>query len=74
MIKYRILGTPTEEIWPDIVNHPYYKDTFPKYGPVKLNEMISNLDADGIDLLVKMLTYDPNQRITAKEALKHVKL
>ncbi len=30
-----------------------------------------NLDAYGLDLLKRMLTYDPTQRITAKAALNH---
>jgi cyclin-dependent kinase 2 len=68
---FKVLGTPDEEVWPDIVNHPYYKDSFPKYPPVKIEELLSNLDPEGINLLGKMLAYDPNQRITAKEALKH---
>ena len=37
-----------------------------------MKEYIPNLDSDGINLLCKMLTYDPNQRITAKEALNDV--
>lgn len=34
--------------------------------------MVPNLDANGINLLSMMLAYDPNKRITAKQALLHV--
>jgi hypothetical protein len=30
------------------------------------------LDPAGLDLLIRMLKYDPCQRITAKQALSHV--
>ena len=33
--------------------------------------MIPQLDKDGIDLLQKMLVYDPAKRIHATEALEH---
>ncbi len=68
------MGTPDESVWPDIINQPYYKENFPKHSPIKLEDLITNLDIDGLDLLEKMLNYDPNQRITAKEALKHVSI
>jgi len=68
---FKILGTPDEDTWPEMQNLPYYKENFPKYPAVKLEELIPNLDSDGINLLTKMLAYDPNQRISAKEAIKH---
>ena len=68
------MGTPDEDVWSDIVNLPYYKDSFTKYHPTNLVEILPNLDNEGLNLLLKMLTYDPNQRISAKEALKHVNL
>ncbi len=34
-------------------------------------QVFPELDADGIDLLRRLLQYDANQRITAAEALRH---
>ena len=69
---FRILGTPDSNTWPDCKNMPHYKDTFPKWTAKKMSDVLPNLDANGIDLLAKMLAYDPNKRITAKQALLHV--
>lgn len=41
----------------------YDKDNIANY--------VQGLDAEGIDLLEKMLVHDPTRRISAKEALKH---
>ncbi|KAJ1864840.1 Cyclin-dependent kinase catalytic subunit [Coemansia sp. RSA 989] len=68
---FRILGTPTEEIWPDFTHLPDYKKSFPKWQAKDLSKLIPKLDADGIDLLKRMLTYDPAHRISAKQALAH---
>ncbi|KAJ1767219.1 Cyclin-dependent kinase catalytic subunit, partial [Coemansia sp. RSA 2523] len=68
---FRILGTPTEEIWPDVTSLPDYKPSFPKWQSKNLAELVSGLDADGVDLLKRMLTYDPAHRISAKQALAH---
>ncbi|KAJ1845631.1 Cyclin-dependent kinase catalytic subunit [Coemansia sp. RSA 2708] len=68
---FRILGTPTEEIWPDVTSLPDYKPSFPKWQGKNLTDLLPGLDADGIDLLKRMLTYDPAHRISAKQALAH---
>ncbi|KAJ2157403.1 Cyclin-dependent kinase catalytic subunit [Coemansia sp. RSA 552] len=68
---FRILGTPTEDIWPDITSLPDYKPSFPKWQPKNLSTLVPGLDSVGIDLLKRMLTYDPAQRISAKQALVH---
>ena len=77
MVNFKIfgvLGTPNKQTWPDVVNLPYYKTTFPHFEPKRLEDYFPRLDANGINLLASMLTYDPNKRITAKQALLHVKI
>jgi cyclin-dependent kinase 2 len=69
----RILGTPDHEIWPDVKSLPHFKESFPKFPGNPLEAILQNLDPLGINLLSKMLFYDPNKRITAKQALLHVR-
>ncbi|KYQ89684.1 protein serine/threonine kinase [Tieghemostelium lacteum] len=68
---FKILGTPTEESWPSITELPEYKPDFPVHPPHSLSSIVHGLDERGLNLLSKMLQYDPNQRITAQAALKH---
>ncbi|KAJ1722094.1 Cyclin-dependent kinase catalytic subunit [Coemansia erecta] len=68
---FRILGTPTEKVWPDVTLLPDYKKSFPQWQPKNLSTLLPGLDADGIDLLKHMLIYDPARRISAKQALAH---
>jgi serine/threonine protein kinase len=68
---FKILGTPTEESWPGVSQLPGYKETFPKFASRSLAEVIPHADALALDLIQKMLTYDPAKRISAKAALDH---
>lgn len=71
---FRILGTPNEENWPGVSSLRDYKSTFPNWQANPIQSVVANLNLDplGIDLLNRMLKYDPNHRITAKAALQHV--
>ena len=69
---FQIKGTPNFEMWPEVVQLPHYKKTFPQWLPQNLKEVIPNISSCGLDLLQRLLNYDPNQRITAKQALNHV--
>ncbi|XP_033607291.1 cyclin-dependent kinase 1 isoform X2 [Cryptotermes secundus] len=68
---FRVLKTPTEEIWPGVSQLPDYKATFPNWIHNNLTGQVRNIDEDGLDLLQKMLIYDPLSRISAKAALLH---
>lgn len=50
---------------------PDYKPTFPQWRGAPLSTAVPQLDDGGIDLLSKMLVYDPAMRISAKRALMH---
>ncbi|XP_077999168.1 cyclin-dependent kinase 1-like [Glandiceps talaboti] len=68
---FRTLGTPNETSWPGVSSLPDYKPTFPCWKVNQLHTAVKNLDEDGMDLLQKMLIYDPARRLSAKAALKH---
>mmetsp|Transcript_15541 Transcript_15541/g.44186 ORF Transcript_15541/g.44186 Transcript_15541/m.44186 type:complete len:309 (+) Transcript_15541:214-1140(+) len=68
---FQILGTPNEAMWRGIRQLPEYKDVFPQWRPKDLKEVVPQLDDDGLDLLARLLMYDPAQRISAKQALQH---
>lgn len=47
----RTLGTPNNDVWPDVESLPDYKNTFPKWKSGNLSCMVKNLDKNGLDLL-----------------------
>ncbi|CAB4377558.1 putative KIN28-cyclin-dependent ser/thr protein kinase [Rhizophagus irregularis] len=67
---FKALGTPTEEDWPGFSE--LARDMkFQKYSRTPLQVHFKAAGSDAIDLLEKMLTYDPNKRINTREALLH---
>jgi cyclin-dependent kinase 2 len=66
-----VLGTPDETAWPGVSQLPDYKDCFPKWRPKPLDAVVPALCPAGLDLLARLLEYDPNRRITAHAALEH---
>lgn len=66
---FRILGTPDEKLWPGVTKLPDYKAVFPSWPPQNMKDVITQMDAEGLKILMKMLIYEPNSRISAKQAL-----
>mmetsp|Transcript_10772 Transcript_10772/g.15192 ORF Transcript_10772/g.15192 Transcript_10772/m.15192 type:complete len:123 (+) Transcript_10772:979-1347(+) len=70
---FRLLGTPTLAEYPGIVELPDYSPNFTQYPPPRhgIGSLVPTLDVHGVDLLSRMLLFDPTRRITAQEALEH---
>uniref|UniRef100_A0A914XJU4 Protein kinase domain-containing protein n=2 Tax=Plectus sambesii TaxID=2011161 RepID=A0A914XJU4_9BILA len=69
---FRILSTPTEEVWKGVGDLPDFKPTFPKWHDNKLASHVGSvMDDKAVDLLQQMLIYDPALRVTAKKILHH---
>jgi len=68
---FRTLGTPTEEIWEGVSQLAEFQSSFPRHPPQPLYKIFPNMETHGLDLLSKMLNYEPSSRISAREALQH---
>ncbi|KAJ8257780.1 hypothetical protein GJAV_G00189610 [Gymnothorax javanicus] len=68
----RVLGTPNQQVWPEITELPdYNKITFKENPPIPLEEIVPDTSAQAVDLLKKFLVYPSKQRIRASQALLH---
>lgn len=79
---FKLLGTPSDEQWKGWKSLKHAKlvpgskkasksklrDKFPKIAVDERDMFLSDV---GLDLLNKMLTFDPSKRITATEAIEH---
>ena len=68
---FKLLGTPDDKLWPEALAMRDFKPTFPKWKTVDLAHICPNLNANGVDLLTKLLCLDPKNRPTCREALEH---
>jgi cell division cycle 2-like len=73
---FSLLGTPDEAVWPGYEDLPHVRRaTLPSYsrGTQRLRERVSSelLSNTGFQLLCELLSYNPHDRFTASEALRH---
>ena len=68
---FRLFGTPNEKTWPGVSQLPDWKNTFPKFKRLSLEDTIPNISDLELDLLSKMLVLDPDRRLNSEEVLRH---
>merc|ERR1719471_2819919 len=71
---FQKLGTPTTEQWPGVSDLPDFKPTFPKWkakGWENIRNTRAQVGTTGIDLLEKLMVYEPKERLSARRALAH---
>ena len=69
---FKLLGPPGRDSWSDYYTLPLAKTiSLPPSQPSQLRQKLPYLPDAGIDLMTRFLTYDPELRITAEEALHH---
>ncbi|KAH8384052.1 hypothetical protein KR009_011874 [Drosophila setifemur] len=66
---FRTLSTPDESKWPGVTQLPDFKAKFPKWEATNIPQVINDHPAH--ELIMTMLCYDPNLRISAKDAMQH---
>lgn len=71
---FQKLGTPTEVTWPGVSGLPDFLPVFPKWRPrgwPAIRNVQQQVGIEGVDLLDRLMCYDPKTRISARNALKH---
>jgi len=74
---FRVLGTPTSEVWPDVEKLEDYKHEFPSFKRMGVQARLreqngqARIESDAIDLIEQCLHYNPAQRVSARKALDH---
>ncbi|CAM9215819.1 unnamed protein product [Ectocarpus sp. 6 AP-2014] len=73
---FKLLGAPNERIWPSLLDLPNVRSgkidvlgVSHRYNT--LGALLPHVRKEGIDLLNEMLTYDPDKRLSARQALRH---
>lgn len=69
---HNILGTPNPKVLDRFRRHASHMEiNFPQKVGTGIDNLLTHASKDAIDLIRQMLVYDPEERITAKAALRH---
>ena len=52
-----------------MVELPDWSESFPKHPPVPLGNLFTKVDAEGLELMARMLEHNPETRISAQASL-----
>lgn len=66
---FDVIGLPSDEEWPSDVT--LSRKNFRPVPPRPITDVVPEIDTQGVQLLLKMLTFDPFKRISAVNALEH---
>nr|CCA19145.1 serine/threonine protein kinase putative [Albugo laibachii Nc14] len=70
---HRILGSPSQNVLQVFQSQKaaHIEFDFAHQEGTSLSSLVPHASADAIDLMAKMLVYDPNKRLSAREVLQH---
>jgi len=70
---HQILGTPTPEVLAKLKKHSnsHIDFNFGHKDPQQMSKLIPHCAPECVDIIVKLLAYDPDDRLSARQAVKH---
>jgi serine/threonine protein kinase len=69
---HNIIGTPPADLLAKLKRHSHHVDfSFPQKEGTGIAKLIPHCSADCIELVTKLLAYNPDDRLSARQALRH---
>ena len=68
---HNVLGTPSADVLSKLRRSAHMNFNFPTKQGTGIDRLLPNAPADAIDLIKKLLAYNPEERYSAGQALKH---
>eukprot|EP00941_MAST-03F_sp_MAST-3F-sp1_P005818 g5818.t1 len=70
---HKVLGTPSPQLLEKFKEHAasHIDFHFPHYEPTGIAKMIPHVSTECVDLIEKLIDYDPDTRLSARQALRH---